>query len=40
MLSKEKDAREQSLMERKREKERVKAEANSDDLKFCTTLGI
>lgn len=38
MQSKQKEAEDQSILEKKREKERARAEV-SDDLKFHTTMG-
>lgn len=39
MHSKHKEAEDQSILEKKQERERVKAEL-SDDLKFNTTMGM
>ena len=39
MQSKQKEAEDQSILEKKREKERARAEV-ADDLKFHSTMGI
>lgn len=39
MHSKHKEAEDQSIIEKKKERERAKAELN-DDLKFSTTMGM